>query len=252
MSHHWFGILILISSFWVSACTGADERKDDFTQTADWHYKMGAGYFESKEISLAMKELSTTVEMDPDHLQAQHLLGFIYMGRRDYAKALHHFNEALRIDPDFSIALNNRGALYLTMERWEEAKEDFLRLLENPLYPTPELAHNNLGWAYYQTKRPGLAIEHLRMAVFLRPGLCVAHNNLGLVMLQQNNRFEAAEAFQSALSRCPDNYAEPHFHLGKMMVEDGHPRARERFEACVKIEPESSLGRRCRQYLQIR
>lgn len=232
-------------------CSGPDTKKDDPTQTADWHYRMGAGYFESREIPLAIRELTTTVEMNPDHAEAQHLLGFIYMGRRDYAKALHHFNETLRIKPDYAIALNNRGALYLTTERWEEAQADFQKLLENPLYPTPELAHNNLGWSYYQTRQLALALEHLRMAVFLRPELCVAHNNLGLVMLQQNNRAEAAESFQTAITRCPDNYAEPHFHLGKMMAEDGHPRARERFQRCVEIEPESSLGRRCKQYLQI-
>jgi Tfp pilus assembly protein PilF len=244
--------LLFIIMFFSVSCAGPEEKSEKLVQGADWHYKMGAGYFESREIALSIKELTTAIERDPNHLEAQHLLGFIYMGRRDYSKSLAHFNEALRIDPDYSIALNNRGALYLSMERWEDAKTDFERLLENPLYPTPELAHNNIGWAYYQTARHGLAAEHLRMAVFLRPGLCVAHNNLGLVHLAQNNRLEAANAFQTAITRCPDSYAEPHFHLGKMMMDDGHPKAVESFKMCVEIEPESNLGRRCRQYLQIR
>ena len=80
----------------------------------------------------------------------------------------------------------------------------------------------------------------------------MAHNNLGLTYLALSSRLEAAESFQAAIDKCPDNYAEPHLHLGKMMLEDGHPRARAEFERCYELEPESNLGRRCRQYLQIR
>jgi Tfp pilus assembly protein PilF len=244
--------LVAFGATGLVACSGAEEKKEEAIKNADWHYKMGAGYFESKEIALSIRELTTAIEMNPEHTDAHFLLGFVYFGRRDYQKALNHLNEALRLKPDFTVARNNRGALFLAMERWGDAEADFLQLLDTPLYPTPELAHNNVGWAYYNQRDYNRALEHYKMAVFLKPSLCVAHNNMGLTYLALNARLEASESFQSAIDKCPENYAEPHLHLGKMMLEDGHPKARAEFERCYELEPESTLGRRCRQYLQIR
>ncbi len=236
----------------ICACSGAEAKKEENIKNADWHYQMGAGYFGSQEMPLAIRELTTSLEMNPEHAEAHHLLGFIYMGRRDYQKALLHFDAAVRIKPDFTIARNNRGSVYLFMERWKDAEADFEALLDTPLYPTPELAHNNIGWAYYNLKDYSRSLEHFKMATFLKPQLCIAHNNTGLAYLALGSRMEAAESFQRAIEKCPDNYAEPHMHLGKMMVEDNHPKARAEFERCYELEPETNLGRRCRQYLQIR
>ncbi len=242
--------LVLMAS--VCACGTTDGAAKKDAKDADWHYKMGHGYYESKEISLALRELTTALDMDPDHFKAHFLLGLIYQGRRDYTKALRHYNEVLRVKPDYDIALNNRGSVYLATERWRDAKEDFLALIERPLYPTPELAHNNLAWAYFNLRKYSKSIEHYKMAIFLKPQLCLAYNNLGLAYQEMGQRSEAAQNFQTAINKCPNNYAEPHFNLGKMMQEEGHPKANMHFRRCVEISPESNLGARCRQYLTLR
>lgn len=247
----WLAVVLLLSVAVTTGCaTGSEEKTEEQTKGADWHYKMAQGYFGSHEIALAIRELTVALEMDPGHAEAHHLLGFIYMGRRDYPKATRHFNSALKTDPEFHTARNNLGSVYLATERWRDAIEQFELLLEEPLYGTPELAHNNLGWAYYNLRKHPRAIEHFKMAVFLRPQMCLGHNNLGLAQIEVGANLEAFESFNEAIKHCPDNYAEPHFHLGKLLTKAGDGRAATHFEKCAKIQPSSTLGRRCREYIR--
>jgi type IV pilus assembly protein PilF len=252
-------IVLLVSVFAgavlvaATGCAGTNEKEEqDNVKDADWHYKMGAGYFESKEIQLAIRELRTAVEMDAEHHEAHYLLGFIYMGRRDYSRAIQHFKETLRLKPDYHFARNNLGTVYLSMERWREAADIYEALLEEPLYTTPELAHNNLGWAYFKMRRHSKAIEHFNMALFLKPQMCLAHNNLGRTHESRSRYSQAEQEYRKAIRKCPGNYAEPHFNLAKLLQDQGDPSARDHFEKCLEIEPESNLGDRCRQYLQVR
>jgi len=233
-----------------SACSGK-QKKNDLLQTADWHFQMAGGYFESHEIPLAIKELNTALEISPNHEQAHHLLGFIYFGRRNYPKALAHLRTAVEIKPTFHSARNNLGALYLATERWKEAIEEFEQLVDEPLYPTPELAHNNIGWAQFNQNQFAEALESFRMAVFLKPEFCLAHNNNGLTYLKLQNPIQARKSFERAIKKCANNYAEPHFHLGKLLEQEGNPDSQHHFQRCVDISPESNWALRCQQYLGI-
>ena len=55
-----------------------------------------------------------------------------------------------------------------------------------------------------QQDKTDLAFEHLRAAVRLSPGSAVAQTNLGFLLLQQGNRAEAAEHFETALNANPN------------------------------------------------
>ena len=246
---------ILLAAVSVTAgCAGANGQKkeDEGVRDAEWHYNMGAGHFENQKIFPAIKHLNKALEMDPKMEEAHFLLGFIYSGRKKYHEAIQHYKEALEINPKFYKAKNNLGSVYLSMERWREAAEIFRELLEESMYPTPELAHNNLGWAQYNLRRYSKALEHLKMAIFLKPEMCLAYNNLGLTHKALGNTAEAVDNFRKSIRKCPDNYAEPHFNLGKILSERGQPEARRHFESCVEIEPETNLGERCRSYLDVR
>ncbi len=234
-------------------CAGTNgQSEDDQIRDAEWHYNMGAGYFENNKIYPAIRELNRALEKDPKLAKAHFLLGFIYSGRKKQHKAIQHYKQALELKPKFYKAKNNLGSIYLEMGRWREAAEVFQELLDESMYPTPELAHNNLGWAQYNLGRYDDAKEHLEMAVFLKPEMCLASNNLGLTHREMGNISEAVENFEQAIRKCPDNYAEPHFNLAKIMADRGNPKASRHFEKCVEIEPETNLGKRCRNYLELR
>lgn len=228
----------------------ADE--EEALEQADWHYEMGNGYFEANETTHAIRELTKALEYNPDHARARYLLGFIYMGRRDYTRAMQHFRETLRIEPQYHFAKNNLGTVYLAMERWDDAVELFDELLDETLYTTPELAHNNIGWAYYNMDRHAEALEHFRMAIFLSPEMCLAENNKARTYEAMGNRRHAERHYRRAIEKCPLNYQEPHFYLGRLLQEKGDDNARAHFRRCIEIRSRNDMADRCRQYLEIR
>lgn len=233
-----------------SGCSGADEKKEKLEDSADFHYKIAAGYYHNHQVAWALRELSQALEKDPDHVEAHYLIAVIYMGRRNYNKAVHHFKSCVRLRPSYFEAQNSLGAVYLAMERWDDAIVLFEQLLDQPLYTSPELAHNNMGWALYNKRDHSEALEHFKMAIFLRPEFCLGYNNVGLALDALNNPPEAARYFRKAIDACPNNFAEPHFNLGKLLSESNHNQARAHFQRCLELQPSSSLGERCRQYLQ--
>lgn len=245
------GLALIVSLS--SGCAIFQDQEDESHEEAEWHYDMAVGYFESGDTTHAIRELVQAIEYDSEHVEAHYLLGFIYQGRRDYPNAVNHFERALEVDPDYYQAKNNLGTVYMEMERWEEAAEMFDALLEEQLYTTPELAHNNLGWAYYNLERYSQALEHLRMAVHLSPEMCLADNNKGRVYEAMGNTAEAERHYRRAIEKCPQEFQEPHFHLGKLLQDRGDASASAaHFERCIEIRSQNDLAERCRQYLQLR
>ena len=245
-------LAMALSCLWAApGCTGPEKKEEDPTKTAEFHYKLAAGHFEEHQVPMAIRELTIALEIDNDHGHAHYLMGYIYMGRRDYPKAVRHFKEALRVEDDFFDARNALGATYLAMERWDDAAEQFERLIEEPMYTTPELAHNNLGWALYNERKYARALEHFKMSTFLKPTFCLGFNNSGLAMYGLNNVEGARRSWAKAIELCPANYAEPHFHLGRVMQEQNDPQAYNHFQRCTQIQPNSTLGERCRRHMQM-
>lgn len=251
-STSWVCAVILVLSLATSCAVFQGGQEDEGHEQGQWHYEMGAGYFESQDTTYAIGELTKALEYNPDHRDAHYLLGFIYMGRRDYRRAIHHFRESLRIDPNYHFARNNLGTVYMAMERWEDAVEEFEILIEETLYTTPELAHNNIGWAYFNLGRHSEALEQLRMAIHLSPEMCLAQNNKGRVHEGRGNTIEAERFYRRAIELCPEDYQEPHFYLGKLLQRRGDANATAHFERCVQIRSRNDLAERCRQYLQLR
>ncbi len=224
---------------------GAAAEEIRRAEQAEFHYKLANNYFYDRNMVMAMREGYTALEHDPDHPDTHHLLGFIMFGRKQYADAIMHFQKAIAGRDKFYDAIANLGAVFLAQKRWEEAIEQYEQLTREQLYPTPDLAHANLGWALFNLKRYGEAREQYRLALFLNPQLCLAYNNLGLLYEATGDYGEAIESLERAAEQC-SKYAEPHFHLGRLFLKTGrHGDASRAFSRCHELEPKTSLGRRC-------
>jgi type IV pilus assembly protein PilF len=240
----------LVGSAGITGCAG-NTPDPKTAKEAHFHYQLATNHFAAGEVPQAMRELDITLKMQPDHAEALHLMGFVYMGRRQYLEAVRYFKQSLALKPDYHICLNNLGVAYLYLERWDEAAAAFEQLTITTLYTSPWLAYANLGWAYYKQARLAEAIEQTEMALFLNPKMCLASNNLGMMYADRAVFDKAQLSLQDAIEHCPD-YAEPHLHLGKMLAERGDTRtAKTHFQACLKLASRSPIGERCRQYTDV-
>jgi Tfp pilus assembly protein PilF len=243
-------LFLLLASALATGCVTEAQQRKKAEKEAQYHYDLGASYFGEQFIPQALRELLLSIEAEPNNPEALHLLGFIYMGRKDYPSAIKHFRQAVEQDPEFYICWNNLGTAYLASARWEEAVDLYQDLISKPMYNTPELAYNNLGWAYFNLGMMEQAREQFEMAAFLKPEMCLAHNNLGLVRTKQGNYVGASRSFETAIKGCPD-YAEPNFHLAQILQANQNTDARYYYERCYTLASESRWGERCRSYLEV-
>ena len=155
------------------------------------------------------------------------------------------FRKALEVDPAYGEARNNLGALYIEVGNWDQAIEVLLPLLDDRYYSTPYLAHNNVGWAYYNLQNLKKAEFHFQQAVAIEPDMCLAQSHLGEVYRAMGRNDVAVLRFDRAISRCP-KWNEPYWHLGQIYEAEGrYPLAIQSYEKCYDLAPEQELGGSC-------
>jgi Tfp pilus assembly protein PilF len=116
------------------------------------------------------------LEVKSDQPQIHHFLGVLYEfgGERD--KAVKHYEEAIRYEPNLGEAKNNlacweKGGISRALDLAQDAKGDL---------PDDPNAADTLGWVLYKKKVPAAAIGYLREAV---SGLAPEDPNLPLVRI---------------------------------------------------------------------
>jgi tetratricopeptide (TPR) repeat protein len=156
-------------------------------------------------------------------------------------EAIRHYEQALRIKPDYAeahynlgLALAQAGKTQEAIGHWEQA----LRI--NPDFADP---HNNLGIALWLAGRVQEAIGHWAQALRINPDFADPHNNLGFVLAQTGRTQEAIEHYEQALRIKPD-YADAHYNLGGALVQVGRVQeAIEHYEQALRIKPDYAEAR---------
>ncbi len=229
-----------------TGCSGAETERKAREEKADFHYNLAAGYFQSKNIDLAIRELVAALEIDEEHADSHYLYGFIQFGRKQYEEAAENFKRAMATRPRFYAARNHLGATYLELERWGDAIATLEPLLKEPTYTTQYLVYNNLGWAYLKMGDLRLADKNLKLAVFLNPKFCNGYRNLGVLAMEQHDSKAAVEQMTEATTRCP-NFADLHMQRAEALAAAGQlAEADAEFHKCAELGGETSLGRRCK------
>ena len=236
----------------VAGCGPSRAQLKERDDQAQYHYDLAYGYFfdeHNPRGDAALLEVLKSLEIKEQNADAHLLAGLVFMGRDRNLDAIAHFQRAIELNPDLHYAHNNLAATYLAMERWDDAIAILDRLVSNMLYDRQGHAHNNLGWAWYKKGDLVRARRHYDAAIQLASDLCPPYNNLGLLLIEQNQLDQAEKYLRRGLARCP-TYAEPWMHLGRIQARKGDAKgARDSFERCLKFAGESPLADRCERLL---
>jgi len=210
-----------------------------------------------------------TLDHDPSHVDALHLLGVLrhQQGQHEEAAALvrravnlrpgdaalqlnlgnalkalgqvdaaiERFRNALTLAPTFPMAHYNLGNAYASVGRHEDAADAFERSLR--LQPDDASSHNNLGNALHALGRHEEAITSFRRTLELRPDHAGALNNLGMSLNALDRPAEAVPCFEAALATEP-RFVAAHFNLANTLDATGrHADAVASFEAALRLQP---------------
>ncbi len=191
---------------------------------------------------------------DSMNATAQYNVGTIHLERHAPDQAVHHFERAIELRPEYARAHHNLGAALSALGRRAEATREFERAVE--LEPRYALGHVKLGITAMQAGRTAEAKEHFRAALHWQPNDAAAHRGLAGALLKDGELDDATRHARAAVDAAPED-AESLNSLGAALAQQGlFPEAVEHFEAAVRLDPNmlqaqgnlmaayASLGRR--------
>ena len=109
------------------------------------HTELAAGYYQIRNMSVALAEVNQALRAEPDYGPAHNVAGLIHAELRQDELARQHFEQALRANPVDPDANNNYGRFLCDRKREAEAVKYFLAALQNPLYQNRESSYINAG-----------------------------------------------------------------------------------------------------------
>ena len=200
--------------------------------------ELGMKLSEAGKPTEGIAHFEQAVRLKPDYAEAHYNLGIALGLAGRIPEAIAHYEQALRIKPDYAEAHNNLGTVLMQSGRLPEATEH----LEHALRVKPDYAkaHYNLGTALMQSGRIPEAIEHLEQALRIKPDYAEAHYNLGIALAKAGRIQEAVGHWEQALRIKPD-YAEAHNNLGTVLMQSGRmPEAIEHLQQALRLKPDDA------------
>jgi len=117
----------------------------------------------------ARKFLLKALQMDPDNISGLSNLGFIYMGRKDYPKAIETYLKVADLAPDLPDTFFNLGYVYTISNNYQQAKKMYRRVVElKPAFTDEALF--NLAVINDKLGEHKQCIKNLEQAVAFNPG----------------------------------------------------------------------------------
>jgi len=156
-----------------------------------------------------------TLACTSDNAIAESNLGNILFHAGQLDEAVHHFQNALQLQPEYGDAHNGLGFILLQQGRVDEAIAHFEAAVKKR--PAFAAAHNNFGMALLQAGRFDEAIVHFQKALETEPSQAESHNNLGYALLRKGQVDEAVAHYQKAIELNPD-YAGADNNLAWMLA----------------------------------
>jgi Tfp pilus assembly protein PilF len=127
-------------------------------------------------------------------------------------KAIEQFKQAISQAPNFALAYNEMGTLYLKLGRADEAVDALAAAVK--LEPEQFAARLNYGIALLNLNKFADAEKELRQALQKNGAAPIAHYYLGLTLMKQRE-FDSAQAeFETSIRNSKDGIALAHKYLG--------------------------------------
>ena len=228
-----------------------DDPKDDarFAE-AHKHYSFGYTFFSQGMLKKAKESLEESLRLNPKYAEALYVLGMVHLELNDYPQATRHFQQCLEINPWFTEAHNLLGATYARMGDYQAALREFDAVKGDINFPTPEIAHFNIGKVFAETDNCGEAVLHFRRAIEVNPSFGKAWFLLGDCQEQLGQVDLARQSLQKAVEFLPDDPS-VRYRLGYVcFAAKDHACARQHFDFVRVNYPSSPLAQGAREFMR--
>ena len=162
-------------------------------------HALGSIYSEIKNnFEAAEATFNAGMVLDPNNVDIQLSLGDLYMAQGDIDKAIKTYCDSISVDPNNYLSYAKAGLALWEKDYLEESIVAFHKSIE--INPDFEIAQNNLGVVYLDgigdTKS---SIEYFKNAVEINPNYTLAYFNLARAYQTMGDKATAAEYYQMTL-----------------------------------------------------
>lgn len=170
--------------------------------------------------------------------------GDIYMARKMYREAAEMY---LQGPQNSAVTWNKVGIAHHQMLNLEMAKKNYERAVKiNPQYSE---ALNNLGTYYYARKNYRRAITQYRKALAVAPNSASIYSNLGTAFFARKRYADASDAYQKALALDPEVFE--HRGSAGVLLQERSVEERAKFHYYLaKTYAKSGQTERALQYMR--
>jgi len=186
------------------------------------------------------------LEREPDHVDAQHLLGLLELQRGRPATAITWIASAIaalgaagaRPQPAHAALHLNLGNAFQAAGRSDEAAASYRRAID--LDPACAQAHSNLGNLRQTSGDLEAAVASYQAALRADPAFPEAHYNLGNALAAMRRDEEAIASYRKALELRPAYPAALHNLAGSLQTVGRLEEAIANYEAAIKLAPRTA------------
>ena len=169
--------LILLSTVFALASCGNQRESTrqsdgpDFKQAAELNVQLAIGYIQRDQLEAAKDKLDKAIKQDENNLEARKTMAYLLtrLGMNDEADE--QYQAAISIKSSDPGLHNSYGAFLCSIDRADEAMEQFKSAYTHPFYETPYLAFANAGTCLLKQGDYVEAEAMLRKALRINPAL---------------------------------------------------------------------------------
>ncbi len=170
------GVVLNALAFWAALAMAQNHQNQTSqahssqvpsTQVLDRQFQTAVAEYDAGRFPEAAAQLEALLPYAPKAFEVHELLGLLYAGESQYAKAVAQLELAVRLKPDSAAARTNLAASLFHSGKSDLAEAQFRKALQ--LEPGNYDANHNLGELYIQSKRIAEAVPLLEKAQEIHP-----------------------------------------------------------------------------------
>jgi len=170
----------------------------------------------------------------PNHFDAQHLLGVIAAQQGDPLLAVERISRAIKINPNAAEAYSNRGKALQELRRFDDALVDYDLAIAKKAGRAEIFL--NRGNVLKILNRLTESVESYDAAIELQPEYAAAYSNRGVALLDMGRLEDALESFNSAV-KFNSKFAEAYYNRGNTLQKlSQHAEALANFDSAITLK----------------
>ena len=246
------GALFFQRGYLDQAAVAFQQALDDDPTSAEAVYGIGSVYLNQNKNAAAREMFERCVKLQPTYPDtlpdAWNNLGVLATRENRVEEAINNFQQALQINPNHLLSLDNLGNAYRLEKRWDDAGTVFERALA--IAPEDPEANYSLAMVFAQNNETAKAYDYLQRALKSRPAYPEALNNLGILYLVTNRRDQAVASFEQCIQVAP-GFDQAYLNLARLYAMEGaRDKARGLLLDLLKQSPDHPGAKQMLEQLQ--